>query len=232
MNPRYKWRVVAMLWWIAFFNYADRQAIFSVFPLLEKEMHLSAVELGLLGSSFAWIYGLCSPVAGAIVDRIRRKTAILGGLHLWSVICMATAAARGFGALLMFRAAEGMGEAFYFPASVSLIGDYHKPETRSRALSFHQTSVYVGTIAGGAFAGLIGERYGWRWSFVVFGALGIALGLALRSFLIEPPRGASDLEAGRKAEEITTTEFLRMIARTPTGDHVIGRLSSARISWR
>jgi sugar phosphate permease len=55
---RYKWYVVAMLWGISFFNYADRQAIFSVFPLLEKQMGLTAVELGLLGSAFAWVYGL------------------------------------------------------------------------------------------------------------------------------------------------------------------------------
>ena len=125
MNPRYKWYVVAMLWWIAFFNYADRQAIFSVFPLLEKELHLTPVELGLLGSSFAWVYGLCAPFAGNIVDRVRRKSAILGGLHAWSAICMATAVSRNFGTLLTFRAAEGLGETFYFPASMSLISDYH-----------------------------------------------------------------------------------------------------------
>ncbi len=63
MTSRYKWWVVGMLWWIAFFNYADRQAIFSVFPLLEKELGLSSVQLGLLGSAFAWVYGLGSPVA-------------------------------------------------------------------------------------------------------------------------------------------------------------------------
>jgi MFS family permease len=188
MSSRYKWSVVAMLWWIAFFNYADRQAIFSVFPLLEKEMHLTLTQLGLLGSSFAWVYGLLSPFSGIIVDRVRRKTAILGGLHLWSVICMATAVSRGFGALLFFRSAEGMGESFYFPAGVSMVSDYHGLETRSRALGLHQTSVYIGTIGGGAFAGLIAQHYGWRWSFVVFGAAGIVLGLALHRFLIEPPR--------------------------------------------
>src|SRR5437667_6106274 len=114
-----------MLWWIALFNYADRQAIFSVFPLLEREMHLSPVQLGLLGSSFALVYGLCAPFAGNIVDRIRRKTAILGGLWTWSLICMTTAAATNFRQLLFFRAAEGLGETFYFPASMSLISDYH-----------------------------------------------------------------------------------------------------------
>ena len=192
IRPNYKWYVVGMLWWISFFNYADRQAIFSVFSLLRYEMCLSKVELGLLGSSFAWVYGLGAPIAGMVVDRIRRKTAILGGLHVWSGICVATAFSRTFRHLLFFRAAEGLGETFYYPASVSMVSDYHGPRTRSRALGLHQTSVYVGTIAGGFFAGLIGEHFGWRWSFILFGELGILLGLILDRFLYEPRRGAAD----------------------------------------
>jgi MFS family permease len=208
--PAYKWYAVAMLWWIAFFNYADRQAIFSVFPLLQRELHLSALQLGLLGSSFAWVYGLAAPFAGNIVDRIRRKSAILGGLHAWSAICMATALSRNLGTLLAFRAAEGLGETFYFPASMSLLSDYHGPATRSRALGFHQTSVYTGTIAGGFFAGLIGQVYGWRWSFVVFGGLGILLGIALNRWLIEPPRPVT------KTERMPFGEFALLVWRNPT----------------
>src|SRR3954467_14145578 len=83
----YKWYVVGMLWFISFFNYADRQAIFSVFPLLERQIGLTPVQLGLLGSSFAWVYGLMGPFAGFVVDRMKRKTAILSGLQIWSVIC-------------------------------------------------------------------------------------------------------------------------------------------------
>ena len=214
MSPRYKWRVVLMLWWIAFFNYADRQAIFSVFPLLQREMHLSDIQLGLLGSSFAWVYGVCAPFAGGVVDRVKRKTAILGGLHAWSIICMATAVSRNFTHLFAFRAAEGLGETFYFPASMSLVSDYHAKNTRSRALGVHQTSVYVGTIAGGFFAGLIGQNYGWRWSFLVFGGLGIVLGMVLKRFLIEPRRGASDdvTVTGR----LPAAAALKMIWATPT----------------
>jgi sugar phosphate permease len=55
-------------------------------------------------------------------------------------------------------------------------------------MGIHQTSVYVGTIAGGFFAGVIGERYGWRWSFIVFGGMGLLLGLFLMRFLREPAR--------------------------------------------
>jgi len=210
-----------MLWTICVFNYADRQAIFSVFPLLEREMHLTTVQLGLLGSAFAWVYGLAAPFAGMVVDRVRRKTAILGGLHAWSAICLLTVLARDFRTLFLFRAAEGLGETFYFPASMSLLGDYHG-DTRSRAMGLHQTSVYVGTIGGGFFAGLIGQYYGWRLSFVVFGGLGILLGIVLQRVLVEPRRGASEstpaapVHGGAAAGGNPLRAFLRLAARTPT----------------
>ncbi len=203
-----------MLWSISFFNYADRQAIFSVFPLLEHELGLSPVQLGLLGSSFAWVYGMMGPLAGFVVDRVKRKTAILSGLEIWSVICAATALSRNFTQLLLFRAAEGLGETVYYPASMSMVGDYHGATTRSRAMGIHQTSVYVGTIAGGFFAGAIGQHYGWRWSFIVFGGLGILLGIALQRFLIEPRRGATELSHADTA--VPVSEFLRMVWNTPT----------------
>ena len=213
--PSYKWRVVAMLWCISFFNYADRQAIFSVFPLLEREMHLTPVQLGLLASGFAWVYGLGAPLAGIVVDRARRKTVILGGLHAWSLICLATGFSRNFRHLFLLRAAEGLGETFYFPASTSLISDYHGSLTRSRALGLHQTAVYMGTIGGGFFAGLIAESYGWRWSFVVFGGLGVLLGLVLTRFLIEPARGAAE-DVAPTTSVLGLGAFLRLLGRTPT----------------
>jgi MFS family permease len=243
-NPssRYKWHVVAMLWWISFFNYADRQAIFSVFPLLEKEMGLSPVELGLLGSSFAWTYGLGAPLAGYVVDRVRRKTAILAGLHIWSLICALTALSRNFRQLLFFRAAEGLGETFYFPASMSLISDYHGKATRSRAMGLHQTSVYIGTIGGGFFAGLIGQYQGWRWSFLVFGVLGILLGFVLARWLHEAPRGAADrselgVSGPARPLRIPLREFLRTLGRTPSALLLLGAFLCANfvavvlLSW-
>jgi MFS family permease len=212
-GSRYKWQVVGMLWCICLLNYADRQAIFSVFPLLEKEMSLTPIQLGMLGSAFAWVYGLGAPFAGLVVDRIRRTKAILGGLQAWSIICAVTGVATNYSQLLFFRAAEGLGETFYYPASVSLLSDYHGKETRSRALGMHQTSVYIGTIAGGFFAGFIGQHYGWRWSFIIFGGLGVVLGLILRRALREPERGAAD---HLSVTQVRPSEALRMILTTPT----------------
>jgi MFS family permease len=188
----YRWWVVAMLWFVCLFNYADRQAIFSVFPLLKAELGLSDVQLGIVGASFMWVYALIGPMAGWLGDRLSRKTLIVGGLIFWSVVTAATALCNTYWQLVLVRALGGFGEAFYFPASMSLISDYHGKDTRSRAMSFHQSSVYAGTIAGGAVSGLFGQYYGWRSSFVVFGALGVVLGLVLVGLLREPRRGQAE----------------------------------------
>ncbi|HRY49759.1 MAG TPA: MFS transporter [Candidatus Paceibacterota bacterium] len=193
-GPYYRWFVVGMLWFVCLFNYADRQAIFSVFPLLKQEMGLSDVELGIVGGAFMWVYAAALPLAGIIGDRVRRKTLILGGLIFWSVITLATAWSTQYWHLVVFRALEGFGEAFYFPASMSLISDYHGRGTRSKAMSLHQSSVYAGTILGGTVAGYCAQYYGWRSGFYLFGSLGILLGIVLMVLLEEPQRGQADAD--------------------------------------
>lgn len=187
-TDNYRWQLVGMLWLVCLFNYADRQAIFSVFPLLKEEMHLNDVQLGVVGSAFMWVYAAALPLAGLIGDRWNRKFLILGGLTFWSLITLLTAWSRKYEHLVLFRGLEGLGEAFYMPASLSLISAYHGPETRSRAMGLHQSSVYAGTVLGGTVAGICADHYGWRSGFYLFGCAGIVLAAILLLLLREPPR--------------------------------------------
>src|SRR5262249_26338794 len=134
-KPSYKWWVVFMLWFICFFNYADRQAISSVFPKLKEEFGFAKVQLGLIGSAFMWLYAFGAPVAGYVSDRWRRKDLILGGCLFWSFVTWMTGWCSRFWHFVTVRALEGLGETFYFPASTSLMSDYHGRQTRSRALA-------------------------------------------------------------------------------------------------
>ena len=207
----YAWVIVFLLWLVCFFSYADRQALFSVFPLLRREMGLTTVQLGMIGSSFAIVYGLSGPFAGFLVDHIRRKTAILGGLELWSVICILSALSRNFVQLVSFRALEGLGEAIYYPAALSMVSDYHDRRTRSRAMGLLQTSVYAGTVGGGYWAGLIAQRHGWRVSILFFGALGCVLGLSLIRAVREPRRGGADAEQSHLSKQAISWRDIRTL---------------------
>lgn len=192
VRPAYKWWVVAMLWLVCFFNYADRQSIPAIFPALEREFGFSKEQLGLIGSAFMWVYAGCALLAGLAGDRWRRKDLILGGCAFWSVVTMATGWCSRLVQFVTVRAMEGFGEAFYFPAGMALIGDYHGPRTRSRAMAFHQSGVYVGTVVGSWLGGWIAMRFGWRAGFYFFGAAGIILAGALYVFLREPARGQAE----------------------------------------
>lgn len=175
----YRWWLIAMLWCVCFCNYADRQAIFSIFPLLRTDLHLTDLQLGVVGSSFMWMYALAGPLAGWLSDRVSPRTVILGALAFWSVVTGATALCHSFGSMVFFRALGGLGEAFYFPAAMALIGLYHSAATRSRAMALHQSSVYAGTIGGGALSAIIAQEHGWRSSFFLFGVAGVLLMVVL-----------------------------------------------------
>jgi MFS family permease len=196
-HPVYPWFVVGLLWFCGFFNYADRQAVYSVFPLLKVEFDLSKTQLGLLGSAFMLVYAVASPFSGYTVDRLPRRLLITLGLTFWSLICAATALSRNFVQLVCFRGAEGLGESIYFPASMSFLADYHGPRTRSRALSIHQTSVYLGTAGGAVLAGYLGGRLGWRSPFWFLGLAGMVYAVLLGLCLVEPKRESTKLDAGQ-----------------------------------
>jgi len=194
-----------MLWFVCFFNNGDRQAISAILPKLQDEFHFSAAQLGIIGSAFMWVYAANSPIAGYLGDRLRRKDLILGGCFFWSVIAACTGLCSKVWQFVVVRGLEGFGETFYFPASMSLISDYHGKETRSKAMSFHQSSVYVGNIAGGWLTATMAVKYGWRSGFFLFGALGMILSVVLYKFIIEPRRGQSDRPAA-KPEPVINTE--------------------------
>jgi len=220
MSASYKWWVVFMLWFVCFFNYADRQAISSVLPLLSRDFGFDQVQLGLIGSAFAWVYAAMAPGAGLLADRMARKRIVVVACVVWSFFTLATARCGNLTTFVTVRALTGLGEAFYFPAAMALISDYHSARTRSRAMAWHQSAVYAGTILGSWIAAVLAERHGWRVPFFLFGPMGFALAVVLAQCLREPKRGGAEAASDRQTAEATpllsVAETLRLILRNPT----------------
>src|SRR3989449_9337502 len=139
LGNSYKWWVVLMLWFVCFFNYADRQAIASVFPKLKEEFGFNKVQLGLIGSAFMWVYAAGAPLAGVICDRFRRKDLILGGCLFWSLGTFPTGWCGKFLEFGTGRGVEGFCGTFFFPGGMARARGYPSPPTRCAGPGIHQT---------------------------------------------------------------------------------------------
>jgi MFS family permease len=222
----YKWWVVFMLWFVCFLNYADRQAVGSVLPLLARDFGFDGMQLGLIGSSFAWVYAAMAPTAGLLADRSGRKRLLVWACIVWSFFTLATAWCGNLWMFVTVRALTGLGETFYFPTAMALLSDYHGSGSRSRAMSWHQSAVYAGTILGSWIAAVLAERHGWQVPFFLFGPMGFVLAVVLWQYLREPQRGAAEpptespMPKGEPA--LPAGETLRLILRTPTAWLLMG----------
>ena len=164
-------------------SYIDRQAAFSIFPVLKKELGLSDTQLGLVGSLFGWTYALLMPVAGRIADLVRRDRLVIASLVLWSTATFGTALSHSPTSFLCWRMFMGVTESLYFPAALGIIAVLHPGPTRSRAIGIHQTAQLVGIIFGGWYGGWAAEHIGWRVGFGTLCVAGICYSLVLSRVL-------------------------------------------------
>lgn len=182
----YPWLVVAMLWFVALLNYMDRQMLSTMRPAMMEDISelVSAANFGRLMAIFLWIYAFMSPLSGIIADRLNRKWLIVGSLFTWSAVTLLMGYATSFDQLYILRAVMGISEAFYIPAGLSLIADYHQGKTRSLAVGFHTTGVYIGQALGG-FGAVVAGSFSWQMTFHTFGLVGIIYCIVLILFLKE-----------------------------------------------
>ncbi len=143
-----------------------------------------AENLGRLMAVFLWIYGLMSPVAGIIGDRLNRKWLIVGSFVVWSGVTFAMGYTDDYNVLYALRAIMGISEALYIPAGLSLIADYHRGSTRSLAIGIHMTGLYMGQALGG-FGATVAENLSWQKTFHYVGIAGIIYSVILIVLLRE-----------------------------------------------
>jgi MFS family permease len=205
--PRLAWLLIVLLMPVALLNYLDRQMLASMqssvmesIPSLGQAQNKEAMW-GLMLGQFKWVYAAFSLAGGYIADRFSRRYTICGSLFVWSAVTWWTGQVTTYNELLWARSLMGVSEAFYFPAALALITDYHYGETRSRAVGLHQLAVYLGVIVGG-FGGYVADNpeYGWRFAFSVCGVAGMLYAIPLAFLLRDAPR-SSEASPGTMREE-------------------------------
>ena len=192
---RRAWLVVALLMPVALLNYLDRQMLAAMKTSVMGD--ITDIETqknwGIMLGQFKWVYAFLSPIGGYIADRFSRRLTICGSLFVWSAVTWWTGHVTSYHDLLWARTLMGISEAFYIPAALALIADFHTGSTRSRAVGFHQIAIYIGVIVGG-FAGYVADApsLGWRWAFDACGVVGMIYAIPLAFLLRDAPPSPAD----------------------------------------
>src|ERR1700737_908993 len=191
MRSRYPLVVLALMVGINLLNYMDRWVGSAVAPLIQVEFDLSDFSVGLLGSAFTLVYALAALPFGLWADRGSRRAILGAGVLVWSLATLLTGLTRNFVQLFATRAVLGIGEASYFPAGTSLLGDFFPRHLRGRVMSIWSAGSAFGIALGFAGGGLLAASFGWRAAFFATAAPGVVFAvLAFR--LREPLRGSAE----------------------------------------
>jgi MFS transporter, ACS family, D-galactonate transporter len=186
-TPYYKWVVVGVIWLIACLNYTDRMTIFSVYPVLRKEMGFSDVALALLGSTFLWSYALCSPIGGYLGDRLSRRWVMIASLLFFSLITFGTGLVYSVRQMIGLRSLLVLSEAVFLPPALAYIASFHSERTRSLANCIALTGLTAGAGLGSWYGGFVTEHYSWRIGFFELGVAGIVVALGAMLILRGDP---------------------------------------------
>ena len=208
----YPWIVVGLLWIVALLNYMDRQMLSTMRDAMQIDISEleSAVNFGRLMAIFLWIYGLVSPFAGAIADRISRKWLIIASLGVWSAVTTLMSFCTNYNEIFWLRALMGVSEALYIPAALSLIADYHTGKSRSFAIGIHMTGLYLGQAVGG-FGATLAAAFSWQQTFHWFGIIGIAYAVLLMALLYEKRDVAQENISATPEQKIPVLKGFGMI---------------------
>ena len=219
---------LAILTAINLLNYLDRYLVPPLVPDLKGAMGLSDAEVGWLWPAFMIVYTIAAPAFGAWGDRGSRTRPIAIGVFIWSLATVLSGLAQSYGQLFAARALVGIGEAAYVAIAPALLADLFPLRARGRVYSVLNMAIPVGAALGYILGGLIGHHFGWRAAFLLCGAPGVLLAVAVLR-LPDPPRGVQDLQGasapdtsvgGRQARPLAV--YLSLLRRPPYMLMVLG----------
>jgi len=172
-------------------NYADRNVLFAVQPLVQEEFHVTKEQIGFLTSAFLGFYMIAAPFVGPLADRYSRKLIIVLGAVFWSGLTLLTAITHNYTELLVRHTLVGVGEATFVTIAPTFVADLFHENVRGRILGVFYLAIPVGSAAGYLLGGYLAPHHGWRFPFYIAAAPGFVLALVVL-FLKEPPRGQFD----------------------------------------
>lgn len=193
----YRWRIVALLFFLSAINYLDRQTLSVLSKTLRETLGFTPVEYSYIVTAFLVAYSIGYVFCGTIIDRIGVRLAVILALTAWSLAGMGHALATGWIGLLFWRFALGLGESFTSPCGIKALSEWAPKRERGLSVAIFSNGNIFGAIIAPPFVSYIALKFGWQSAFIVTGAIGFIY-LAFWWALYDSPEKQTRLPAAER----------------------------------
>lgn len=228
MHKRY-W-VYGLLFLLTAINYIDRMALAIASHQITTEFNISPFMLGLLLSSFLWLYLFALIPMGLLVDRYGTKLINAWGIGVWSLATLLSAASGGFVSMLITRLLMGVGESTSYPAAGRVVREWAPASERGLATSLFHAGSLIGPAIAALGLSVVVNSYGWRAAFIVAAATGFVW-LAAWLVWFKQPEQAAWLSDGERALILDTRDTAIVTEGSATPKLGLKALLHSRTLW-
>jgi ACS family hexuronate transporter-like MFS transporter len=234
---RYRWVICAMLFFATTINYVDRLVLGLLATQLQKDLQISDAAYGSIAAAFTTAYAIGLLAMGRVMDWLGTRKGFSLAIVFWSIAAMAHAivgSAFGFG---VARFALGLGESGNFPAAIKTVAEWFPKRERAFATGVFNAGSNIGAIIAPFLVPLIADHLGWRWAFIITGALGF-IWLVLWLLIYRRPEDHPSVSKAElayiqsdPAEPVTKIPWLKLLPHKQTWAFTVGKFMTDPIWW-
>ncbi len=158
---------------VLFINYVDRGTMPTAAHLMQGDLHLNYAQMGVLLSAFSWTYATLQIPVGWLAEKYGAHRVLAAGLTIWASATMLIGVAHTFAGLLVLRLLLGVGESVGFPGVAKIMAAVVPAKGLGTANGIVALAYLVGPAVGTYAGGMLMAHFGWRSSFLLFGALSL-----------------------------------------------------------
>lgn len=234
---RFRWVICAVLVLGTTKNYMDRQVLAVLKTTLQHDLGWNEIDYSNLIFAFQSAYAVGMLVVGRFIDRVGTRLGYACAMVFWSMASMAHALGSTLSGFLLARSALGFGEAGVFPASLKTVAEWFPQKERALATGIFNAGTNFGAILTPLFVPWVTIHLGWRWAFLITGALGffwLLVWLAVYRKPEEHPRcSAAELAYIRSDREEASGKvpWLGLLRYRQTWAYVVGKFLIDPVWW-
>jgi sugar phosphate permease len=197
-----RWTILFVVWLLYIINYFDRISVLVFLPYIQKDLNLTPVEVGWLGSIFFFGYAVAQLSSGILADKIGPKKTMNIAIWVFTAVTFITGFVRSFWQFIILRIGLALGEGHHYVPAVRTIANWFPRHEKGRANGYFTTTwafapavipIIVTWLSADVFSGA------WRPVFFVLAIPGVIGIFILYKFMADTP--GEMLQKGRMTQE-------------------------------